>query len=276
MRYRLIFLFSLFLNIGYAQNLVKNPSFEEYHLELTETDFKKNKDYFICKDWFIPNYSSVDYLNHTRSNICRTKNDSIVLSQSPSHGDACVGLILLGGTGYLEQIMGSLSSPLQKDSLYKINFKLRFIGEVSFYLTKLIGMKFSSNRILYPHLDEFFISYDEMFKETKLKSDIEFNIINSFDTTMWVEYEGIYKAGGGEQFFTFGLFYQEDTQFNRSIKKLQQKRTMGLKQEYRFYKRRLPKRIVEVNPRLIFDQVSTKFHGTSSYLIDEVAIVPVK
>lgn len=254
---------------GNSQNMVNNPSFEEYYTNMSYS----NKDTFLCKYWSIPNYSSVDYINKLRINICRNTNDSIILNQAPSSGDAFIGFVLFEWGGYLEQITGSLSASLIKDSLYEISFQLRFVGEVSLYRTKIIGVKFSDNKKIYPtYFDEFYTFYDIMYKETKVKADIEFNVLNTFDSTMWIKHKGVYKAKGGENFFTFGLFYQENRQFNKSIEKLQAKRLKGAKQEYRFYKRNVSCSIIEVSPTISLEQVAQKTHCASYYLIDDVSI----
>lgn len=260
----------------FPQNLVLNPSFEERH---TNLQFDNNNKY-LCDFWFVPNFSTPDYIA-IHNGIQEIKQSECLNNLSPNDGNACIGLVLFGWCGgYLEQITGTLSEPLIKDSLYKISFNLQFVGEISLYRIKLIGIKFSKNKKLYPYyIDEFNPFYKDMYREKeKYKADVEINILNTFDTTTWINYEIVYKARGSENFFTFGLFYQSDNIFELKIEKMVNTWTKGSKKEYRFYRRHGSNSFIEISPNIKNKriQIDQKSHAASYYLIDKVEIVPLK
>ena len=146
----------------FSQNLIKNPGFEDYYFL---PDYNYRQDTFYCKDWAIPNKSSVDYFNSN----CNYERSRIPLSifgkTQPFKGEAYIGFIPITWDGYMEQITGTLITPMQKDSIYIISLYLRFAGNLCQLCSKKLEIKLTSEKDLYSVYNESW--YNEMFKERK-------------------------------------------------------------------------------------------------------------
>jgi len=113
----------------------------------------------------------------------------------------------------MEILTGKLEIPLEKEKKYSISFYLRYPSRC----TRLIGNKlevlFSNDTNKFIHNKKLtlsgFFNYKDLFSKEKIKSDIDFNISNVQDTS-WTKYSCNYIAKGGEQFISFGIFWQED------------------------------------------------------------------
>jgi OmpA-OmpF porin, OOP family len=190
----------------YSQNLVKNPSFEEYG-ECPDRINQLER----CNDWFgTGNGSSPDYFNS-----CSKYNAYIGYSvgvpkniaghQIARTGVGYSGIVLLYSTKYgkkddsflyREYIQGNLEYSLKKNDIIEFEFYIS-LAESSCFSSDRISVCFSSTKNL-PSL----IPYSALKCETKVTvKEIDFK--NSND---WVQVKGMYHASGGEKYLTIGIF----------------------------------------------------------------------
>jgi hypothetical protein len=213
MNKRTVSLFLLFCCwVGTAQNLLKNPSFEEYnHLPDLKYEFGDGyENYpFICKNWHMVYRTSPDYYHinakhkkylipHNSFGFHPVINDS-----------AYIGFVPFDLMGATEPISGEFKEPLEAGKLYEISFMYRFAGVNSyFYLDRLecmIGDDISRlrNNMLKGNSDY------ERIVTPDVKANVAFEDSLNNDGE-WNKMKGYYLAKGGERFITFGFFYQTD------------------------------------------------------------------
>jgi hypothetical protein len=195
----LIFILLLINNIQYGQNLIINPSFEDY--------LKDKYGNMYAKDWLVPNPSSIDYY----STLSSSNNYGIpnnLFGFHPSYdGNAYAGFVLYNWSGEMEHYTAVLKEALKKDSLYQIRFHIRYAGDAVWLYSKSIELLFTKeSKLLW-----WDTRYQFLFDHGKhLESSVKIDIEKAFITRDWVERTAEYKASGGEKFVTFGLFYQND------------------------------------------------------------------
>lgn len=269
-------IFCLFLVISilpiYGQNLILNSSFEEYEYPA--------QDIFYAKDWFVPNNCTVDYyteeypknptfvsFTHMSSS---TRNKKIGYNK-PYSGNAYIGLVLLGWQGGMEHYTGILKRSLLKDSLYKITFYIKYGGDVFWLYSKNIEILFSMNKPSFGSRD-----YKDLFsKENSYVANIKIDIQHANNERNWVKCVVNYKALGGEQFMTLGLFHQEK---NKKFIQLFDKYKENIESDYLKQKKFVAKH--EVFP-LVPNKTSKQSkkdrldNVIAYYLIDDVKVVPV-
>ena len=206
-----IILLGFFLSDNvYSQNLVVNPSFENY------SNCPNNMNELIfCDSWNNPTLAgSPDYYN-----ICSVSNLVDVPTQNfgtfhsfqqPKTGSAYIGITTFGTTfpNVREYIQSSLMLPFVANECYFVNFYINSV-DWSGLANNNIGAFFSINEIYNNNgAPSFLLNYASQIK--KIKNPI------MFDTSNWVNVAGVYKAIGGEQFITIGNF-DEDEQTNSLI-----------------------------------------------------------
>lgn len=235
LRLLLIFFYLIFTfdNLS-GQNLVINPSFEEYWIPQT---YPVIADTFYIKDWsnVYMSYPSriAFYLkgNYNRYNNGKIFNLFNIPDNSfgfhPAHsGNAYVGIIPYSMEGYTEFLTGKLISPLNKGKKYKVSFYIKYAGnKCALYFTKLeitfaLNSDFSQTKSISPYYcPEKESTYQNIFSKRKTYTDITFNDIPLLqDTSGWIKLTNMYVAQGGEKFFTIGLFYQGEEISNRMRK----------------------------------------------------------
>jgi len=218
-----IFLFLIY-NTLLAQNLVINPSFEEY--------WKPQTYPIIADTFYIKNWSNV-YMSYParlgfylKGNFKKYTDEKIInlfnipdngYGYHPAHsGNAYAGIIPYSMEGYMEFLTGKLIYPLNNGKKYKVTFYIKYAGnKCALYFTKL-EMAFSKDSALFQsgNIPEYYCpekesTYQNIFSKRKVYADITFdNIPLLHDTSDWIKLTGMYTARGGEKFFTIGLFYQ--------------------------------------------------------------------
>ena len=198
----LLFLFTS----NYGQNLIKNPSFED-----NITDKYNN---LHAKDWLIPNLSSVDYYN----SLFPSNHYKFFGSLPAIDGNAYVGLCLFDWNGEMEHYTGKITKTLQKDSIYVLSFYIRYASNKAWLYSKKIELMFTNDSNFLSR-NSSSTNYRYLFNQnSKLKADIEIDIGDTYKSCEWIKYEALYRAKGGEQYVTFGLFYQNE-RFNKLINK---------------------------------------------------------
>ncbi len=187
---------SIFLmNFSYSQNLVINPSFEEY-----ERCFNSNElQFFACANWDSVGYSTPDLFNHCNTHISIGVPNNFVGYQEAKDGYNYIGLMGYSYNpfgGYYnrrEYAYSQLTETLQADSTYYVSFWLGMHDE-AMYAIKNFGA---------------FISHSIPDTTNGQLIDTIAQIKNTVfidDTARWYKVEGEFVANGGEEYISLGNF----------------------------------------------------------------------
>lgn len=197
---RILFTITLIL-LGVAccmgQNLVKNPSFEDYLACPNEYgSFQKD-----LNSWYKPTQGSTDYFNACGDKLSTGVN--FIGQQEAFEGNAFAGFYALGPNGYREYIAGELLEKLEKGKKYNFSFRISLAEKSQFAIDEM-GLLFTHELM---HLrTKKNISSNVMRKNglngyVRIKNQKYFS--NKDD---WMEVSGEYVADGTEKFFVFGNF----------------------------------------------------------------------
>jgi len=195
----------------FAQNLVLNPSLDEYSNcpnMLTQISFSNYWD-AGCES------SSSDYFNYCMTNDSDPFWAHVIYETQPRSGSGVAGVILYSLTGqgtmeYREAITGKLKSTLILNDCYKVSFYVGFCGyhfwgynNTLNYATNKISAFLSSDSIFYLGPGD-----NNLFS---LNPQINYHgpVIN--DTTEWVKVEGSFVAQGNEQWIHITSFVPDDS-----------------------------------------------------------------
>ncbi len=179
---------------AHAQNLVLNPSFEEY--EICPNMPNPYLEVHIA-NWDIT--ISADYFNTCSDNPVLSPPDIVYGYQMPKDGEAYAGIFFVRPEqeGCCEYLIGRLSEPLEKDSFYRVRIYISF-AEQSSYACDCIQVLLS---------EEYHYTY-ETFGQIYATPQLYTTEILQ-DTASWRELCWIYQANGGEHFITIGNFLQD-------------------------------------------------------------------
>ncbi len=197
---KIVFLFLIFLFFcfgGNSQNLITNPSFEDYISYKNSSDCTTKS----CIGWelSVSVYDSKS-TNHYRVNYYNKETDMIFGLVQPLNGNCCAGFTIY------EHLVNKLQSTLKKDSLYELSFYYRLSPKSDYY-----ARWFSVRFIDQDTLSTFSSSPPEYEGSRKSKIEVEtaksaVNIpCDSCDCKAWRKFRYIYKAKGGEAGLMFGL-----------------------------------------------------------------------
>lgn len=191
----------LFLLCCYAakgQNLVPNPSFEEYHncpVFSNNIPYSPTYDSFLTvKAWVSPTWASPDYFNSCGAGSYLIPDNSEG-SQMPHKGNAYVGLICYNGGGYAEYIECKLRKAMLRGHLYITSFYVS-LGDLSMIAIDQIAAHFSDTAYYQPYAPPLSLSKD-------ISSPPGIFIT---DTSGWVLVKDTFQAQGGEEWMTIGKF----------------------------------------------------------------------
>lgn len=201
----------LCINEAYSQeNLIYNPSFEEY-LECPQ----KIEPYGYMSEviaWWQPTGGSADYYHKCGSRHCTIPKNKLGI-QKPRTGLGMVG-IYTSKTDYREYIQTELKSPLEKGETYKLKFFVS-LSEYSSGSVATIGGLFTKE-ILYEDTREMLTNktidkYDNGIKKS-ISTYLKPQVVNPYekpliDTENWMEIQGEFIAEGQERFLTIGNFF---------------------------------------------------------------------
>jgi OOP family OmpA-OmpF porin len=194
-----IFLCLATINNSYGQNLVPNPSFEEY----TRCP-KGTSDCGVVKKWYQPTQGSTDYYNE-----CAITKDKRYFENSvsvphnslgykyPHDGKGYIGMYLYGegnNPEYREYFSTKLISPLVQNKKYAVRFYVS--------LARASGRGISNIQMLFSQ-DSIRQSNDTRLR---LVPQLSYQKAPITDTANWTEVSWIYTAKGDEQFLTIGNF----------------------------------------------------------------------
>lgn len=208
-------LFSLFMFLApiFAQNLVPNPSFEEY--EDCPYDMTLYPQKQLIPHWYMPNRGTSDYFNSC-TNLQVSVPNNFMGNLWAYNGQAYAGIVLLEihvkdtaeskDQNYREYLQAKLERPLLKNHYYVV--KLQFaVATYSTYAVNRLGVYFSTdkikNRRTYTAL--------EYVPQVAVRTD---TLI--IETNIWHELNDTIKAIGGENYITIGNFFSDrDTDFEK-------------------------------------------------------------
>ncbi len=262
----------------HSQNLVKNPSFEDYNKELYHSNFSK------CSHWFKVN-GSPDYYNYIVKDGNRPRYNLPLIKGRTGNG--YVGLILLSYSGLsTEHFQGDLIYPLEKGQRYAVEFYVRNRSRKHQFSTSYIGVKFTRERLIWdissfnhPLKDEVSTPFKAKYRQFAIQSYI--NTIYPYkyspqvwndperllrSDSEWMKVEGSFVAEGGEKHLTLGMFYIDHPDLNEQIEEQINHR--------KYYKSRLP--FVDTVVLINDPQKLKGFIPDQAYVyIDDVSVHPV-
>ncbi len=183
----------------FAQNLVKNPSFEAFSsCPKALGNFNDDVDY-----WSTPTSGSTDYFHSCSEAMGTPKNFNG--TQPADFGEGYAGLYFYAPKDYREYLQAELETPLVKDKTYRVSFYVS-LAERSDFAVKEFGILFSKDRIEIPIKKE--LSKKHLYKETANKyTFMEVGYSNFYsDTKDWIQVYTQFTAKGTERFMTLGNF----------------------------------------------------------------------
>ena len=203
--------------ICYAQNMVNNPSFEEYRLCPNEwsqienaINWHNSVEYEFSSDYF-----HECMFTNTIIDACPECFMENIIKHSPRTGEAFAGILtfskFIPNFNYREAITNSLKEKLVSNKCYKISFYIKYFGfwNINFFkhvnsATNSIGMFIGYDSILYtsPPISENLFTHQPQinYKDSILKDSIN-----------WVKISGTFIANGGEQWITIANFLPDDS-----------------------------------------------------------------
>ncbi|MBC9811869.1 gliding motility-associated C-terminal domain-containing protein [Crocinitomicaceae bacterium CZZ-1] len=184
-----IILLFIVVSLKAQENLVPNPSFDEY----TECpDYEGQLNY--ATGWFKANLATSDYMNLCATYIYNTIPQNAVGYQYPKIGNGYAHSINFGsGSEYMEC---RLSESLKANKLYLISVYVS-LTETSQYWVEKLGIRFTKDTLYRNDLQRW------------TEADAYFEGIKN-DTANWQCLTTCYLAKGGEQFLTIGMFDEWD------------------------------------------------------------------
>ena len=193
-----------------SDNLVYNPSFEEYRECPRKIDALGTLT--IVDAWFQPTAGSADYYNVCGSRDCGVPKNKLGI-QDAHFGKGFCG-IYCSKTDYREYLQTQLKEPLRAGEVYRVSFYVS-LSEYSSGAVATIGALFTPDRIgdtvrsvlmnkeirqIAPGVSQTVASYYEP------------QVVNDYDRVLsdtkgWTLVSGTFIAEGGEQYLTIGNFY---------------------------------------------------------------------
>lgn len=183
------------------QNLVSNPSFEDFYILPQNFTNVKEKNTEIIPNWYF--LATPDYFNKNCQNKTVGVPKNFAGNIKPLHGDAYAGLILRADKDnyklsprYSEHLENKLMDTMQAGKLYCCKLYIALADKSGFAIDGF-GIHFSANKILFKNKDDVL----------KIQPQIE-NIEGKFllFSKEWMLFSGIYKAQGYEKYMTIGNF----------------------------------------------------------------------
>lgn len=181
-----------------SQNMVNNPSFENY------TICPSTQGQFNATNWQVAannGYSSPDYFNMcvpiTNNEVAIPNN--VCGSQSPYEGNAYSGIFCYGGNSVQrEYIQTQLTSPMVAGQIYHISFRVSFGDKFGTAIGSL-GAHISNNPITGSGVSGLINATPQIVSN---------GIIS--DQMSWTEIAGDYTASGGERYLTIGNYLTDE------------------------------------------------------------------
>lgn len=183
----------------FAQNLVQNPSFEDYAdcpVRLGNFDADVNQ-------WSIPTGGSTDYFNACSAAMGTP--DNFKGTQPADFGIGYSGLYVFAPNDYREYIQAALTSTLVEGKKYQISFYVS-LAERSEFAVKDFGVLFSKDKMQVPTKKD--LSKKKLYSQVGNEYNyMEIGYSNFYsDTQDWILVNTQFVAKGTERFMTIGNF----------------------------------------------------------------------
>lgn len=185
-----------------AQNLVPNPSFEDY----TDCPWDPYQVY-LCKGW--NSYRrSPDYYNRCTTNSILNVPNNWMGNQEPASGDAYIGILTfeysknLSSKNFREIIGCKLLTPLQQEMKYYVSIKVS-LGEFSAFATDKLGIAFST----VPYMEEY--DSTDYYPAPLINRAIVYSSSIITDTVNWITISGSFIADSVYQYIMIGNLFDD-------------------------------------------------------------------
>jgi hypothetical protein len=191
----LAFLLCLFfIGFGYGQNLVGNPSFENY----TICPNAGNENIESAIGWYNPTAYSPDYFNSCATDVIYGQSvpQNGFGFQPAKTGEAYAGLISMIETDGREYIQTMLIDTLVSGKSYTVKFYVS-VADSSPYAANNIGAFFSNNPVSVTH--SWVLPYSPQIENDPIANPL-------YDRFGWTEVSDTFIAQGGEKYITIGNF----------------------------------------------------------------------
>lgn len=191
----LLILFLIVESFAFSQNLVPNPSFEEYETCPTGTN-----DFQAVATWFNPTMATPDYYN-----VCASNGGGVPVNdwgyQEAQNGNGYIGIATYGAhptvSNYREYVEVELSESLIIGQTYYWCMYVSLLDSTNL-ASNNIGISVTNTQLSNLTSEEMLIS-----PVTWHSSDVITDNVN------WTKLSGSFIANGGEKFLTIGNFYSE-------------------------------------------------------------------
>ena len=180
-----------------AQNLVNNPSFEDF--DACPLEFGGLEK--VVPSWHQPTDGSTDYFNSCSTEMSTAKN--FMGGQSAYDGNGYAGMYAYAPKDYREYLTAEFKEPLKRSQKYVFSFQIS-LAEESQYGVNEFGILFTTKPLdlnTKQHLSINPMTRKKGFNYTIIRSHKYFA-----DKQGWTEVSGTYIATGGEGFMTIGNF----------------------------------------------------------------------
>ncbi|MCE2612836.1 OmpA family protein [Flavobacteriaceae bacterium D16] len=198
-KYTYTIIFFLVYLLCHAQNLVKNPSFEQFEQCPVKLG---NLDADVVQ-WSTPTLGSTDYFHSCSVHMGTPKNFNG--EQAAKFGSGYAGLYLYAPDDYREYLQGELITPLTKGERYELSFYIS-LAERSDFAIREFGVLFSDKPLNFATKKN--ISNKVRYRETTNRYHY-FRIPETEflkDTRDWVEVRTTFEAKGMERYMILGNF----------------------------------------------------------------------
>lgn len=186
-----------------AQNLVINPSFEDYEFCPEHIgNFSHN-----VSSWSTPTLGTTDYFNTCSDNWKEINHAGI---QDPRSGKGFAGIYVYSKGDYREYIQGTLKSSLEKGKDYEISFYIS-LGDYATHAIKHIDILFMP--VPLANYTEEEISVRRLSKQPVKSNFVSLENTQFYQNkTSWMKVSFTYKALGFEKHFMIGNFEKNKKQ----------------------------------------------------------------
>ncbi len=195
------FTWAAFFSFGFqcliAQNLVRNPSFEDF-VQCPDNYGTFQDDVLF---WTCPTNGSTDYFNSCSKQMGVLRN--FAGGQKAFDGKGYSGFYAFGPKDYREYIGGEIKEELQKGKKYLVSAMIS-LSEKSAYAVNELGFLFGSTPLFLETTRN--ITHRIMVQEGISNYQGVSNFKYFTDKAGWMEVKGEYVANGTERYFTFGNF----------------------------------------------------------------------
>lgn len=183
----------------WSQNLVRNPSFEQFR----QCPDRLGNLHADVPFWSSPTLGSTDYFNACSEAMGIPENFNG--SQAADFGGGYAGIYLYAPNDYREYIQGELAGALQADAVYEVSFYVSLADRSDFAIREF-GLVLSEKKIDRHIRKE--LSKTQLYRERDNSyTFVEFETPDFYiDTANWVPLQASFTASGKERYLTIGNF----------------------------------------------------------------------